>query len=226
MGGEGKVRWKFENVTIFPMGKKVKEWKFIFGVYKVMDNLHTSIVNLLCTCIHIPVLQREMWFVDCSYIHAYTHTSAETNSDFCYSNSCFLNDQIPNNLCTHTETHASDPCMHASTHACTRTHADTQSSCGRWHAQLAVNLLFANNLKVFPYRTPQRPTSRFTWARLTIQLRHVEHQVRANYIITRIFVYVLWHSNSTVMIKYSIVSALIYTHIHCTCKHDLSLRTY
>ena len=125
-------------------------------------------------------------------------------------------------ICAHTQRrmHRIHACMQA------HTHAHTQSSCGRWHAQLAVNLLFANNLEVFPYRTPQRPTSRFTWARLTIQLRYVEHQVRANYIITRIFVYVLWHSNSTVMIKYSIVSALIYTHIHCTCKHDLSLRTY
>ena len=36
-------------------------------------------------------------------------TGAETNSDFCYSNSCFLNDRMKNNWCTHTER---DGCTH------------------------------------------------------------------------------------------------------------------
>ena len=92
-------------------------------------------------------------------------------------------------------------------------HTHTQSSSGRWHTQLAANLLFANRLKVFPYRTPQRP--RFTWARHTIRSRHMEHHVRANYVITRISVYVLWHSNDTVMIEYLnivlFVSALLFS---------------
>ena len=96
---------------------------------------------------------------------------------------------IPNNLCTHTHADACiNPCMHTRmhthvctcmyaharmhTHVCTRTHAHTHahtqshtlSSCGRWHAQLAANLFFTNNLEVFPYRTPQRPTCRLNWA--------------------------------------------------------------
>ena len=44
----------------------------------------------------------------------------------------------------HTHTHTR---MHP------RMHTNTQSSCCRWCAQLAANLLFANNLEVFPYRT-------------------------------------------------------------------------
>ena len=88
------------------------------------------------------------------------------------------------------------PCMHASIHA----HMHTQSSCGKWHAQLAENL-FANNLKVFPYQTPQRP--RFTWSRHIIRLRHMKDHVRADYITTQIFVYVLWYSNGAVILYYS-----------------------
>ena len=98
----------------------------------------------------------------------------------------------------------------AHTHTCTHTHTHKVVVAGGTH-NLQWKFLFANNLEVFPYRTSQR--HRFTWACLTIRLRHVEHHVRADYINTRMFVYVLWHSNSTVTIKYSnivlFVSALI-----------------
>ena len=49
----------------------------------------------------------------------------------------FLNNQIANNCCTHTYTH--NVVVAGGTH------------------QLAANLLFANNLKVCQYRTPQKP---------------------------------------------------------------------
>ena len=47
---------------------------------------------------------------------------------------------------------------------------------------------FANNLEVFPYRTPPRP--RLTGARHTM-IKTREHHMRADYITTQIFVYVL-----------------------------------
>ena len=54
------------------------------------------------------------------------NASAETNSDFCYSNSCFINDQIPNNWSTHTHTHR-DAYIHAHTHAHTHAHKHTHT---------------------------------------------------------------------------------------------------
>ena len=112
-------------------------------------------------------------------------------------------------------THTHPRSMHIGTHAHTHTHTHTHT----WHAQLAANLPFVNNLEEFPYRTPQR--TRFTWARHTIWSRHVEHYVRADYVITRIFVHVLWHSNGTVndrIFDYCTIhfstSTYIHTYIH------------
>ena len=148
------------------------------------------------------VLLLGSWFTE-STMPPYVH---QTSTWRRYSNSHFLNDRIPNNWWTHTSTHA-------------RKHTNTQGSCGRWHAQLTVNLLFANNLEAFPYRTPQM--HRCTWARHTIRSRHMEHHARANYIITQMFTYVLWHSNGTVTIKYSnivlFVSALVPRRISMMC---------
>ena len=47
---------------------------------------------------------------------------------------------------------------------------------------------FANNLEVFLYRIPPRP--RLTGARYTT-IKTREHHMRANYVITWIFVYML-----------------------------------
>ena len=110
-------------------------------------------------------------------------SSAETNSDFRYSNSCFLNDQIPNNWCTHTETHAHTH-THTETHAHTP-HTHTQSSSGTHNLQ---RTFFSSTISKYSHTGLLKGLSS---PLLRIRSRHMEHHVRADYVINGYSYYVL-----------------------------------
>ena len=111
-----------------------------------------------------------------TWIQLCIRCSTKTNSDFCYLNSTIEYQIIGAHTCTHR-----DVCIH------THTHTHKVVVAGGMH-NVQRTFFFANNLEVFPYRIPPRP--RLTGARYTT-IKTREHHMRANYITTRIFVYVL-----------------------------------
>ena len=129
--------------------------------------------------------------------HTQTHVSMHTHKHT--RTQAYTHASIRARKHTRTQAHT-----HASTHA--RMHTSTQSTCGRWYAQLAANLLFANNLEVFPYRIP--PRHRFTSARhihTTIEMRGTLHEGRLhNYMDIHIRAVTFeWYCNDQIFEYYS-----------------------